>query len=90
MLGSFDILCGGVLYLLVLGCRLHSVWDVPIFLGLRLFLLRKVHDVFWGLLIPSVLYFLVVGFRPKISVFMTTGDVEPKRSTDSLLLSEAR
>ena len=53
-------------------------------------LLRKVHDVFWGLLIPSVLYFLVLGFRPKISVFMTTGDVEPKRSTDSLLLSEAR
>ena len=58
MLGIIDILCRGVSYLFVLGFRLHSVWDWPIFLGLRLFLLRKVHDVCGGLLVFCVVVYL--------------------------------
>ena len=57
--GIIDILCRGVSCLLLLGFRLHSVWDLPIFLGLRLFLLRKVHDVCGGLLIFCVVVYCI-------------------------------
>ena len=57
MLGILDILCRGVLPFLLLGFRLYSVWELPVFLRLRLVLLRKVHDVCWGLWIFCVVVY---------------------------------
>ena len=59
MLGIIDILCRGVLYFLVLVFRLYSVWNLPISLRLRLFSLRKVYDICWGLLILCVMVYCI-------------------------------
>ena len=40
-LGIIDVLCRGVLYFLVLGSRLYSVCELPIFSRLRLFLKKS-------------------------------------------------
>ena len=64
MLGIIDILCRGGSYFQILGFRLCSVWDLPIFLRLRLFWLRKVHDVMLRIIAifcRVALYFLFLG-----------------------------
>ena len=62
MLGIIHTLCRGVLYFLLLGYRLYSVWDLPIFFRLRLVSLRVVHDVSRGLLIFSVVVYYISCF----------------------------
>ena len=59
MLGIIDTLCRGVLHFLLLGVRLYSVWDLPMFLRLQLVSFRKVHDLCWGLLIFCVILCLL-------------------------------